>query len=103
MGGRKGQIRAVTPRFAWDPRKASTNLRKHGVSFWDAHTAFRDPLSITTPDPEHSAGEDRFLLVGLTRAGRLVVVAFAERRDEIRLISARVATHRERTAYEEGK
>jgi uncharacterized DUF497 family protein len=92
----------VAPHFAWDPRKARANLEKHEVSFWDARFAFRDPLSISIPDPDHSAAEDRFLLVGLTRTGRLVVVAYAERRDEIRLISARLATHRERKAYEEG-
>ena len=90
-------------RFSWDPQKAAANLRKHGVLFADAATAFGDPLSITIPDPDHSADEERFLLVGLTATGRLVVVAHSERGNDIRLISAREATRRERESYEEGK
>ena len=54
-------------RFAWDPRKASANLRKHGVSFWDAASAFEDPLSITIPDPLHSETEERLVLIGVSR------------------------------------
>lgn len=65
-------------------------------------TAFGDPLSVTITDPDHSTSEDRFLLVGLSEAGRLLVVSHVERGDEIRLISARVATRRERRVYEEG-
>ena len=90
-------------RFTWDPRKAAANLRKHRVTFREASTAFGDPLSVTIPDPDHSGTERRFLLVGLTRRGRLVVVAHVEQGDEIRLINARAATRRERKAYEEGE
>jgi len=91
----------VALRFSWDPNKAAANLRKHGVSFPEAATAFGDPLSITIPDPDHSSGEERFLLVGLTKRGRLVVVAHRELGDEIRLINARRATRGERKTYEE--
>ena len=87
--------------FIWDRAKAAANLRKHGVDFEEAATAFGDPLSITIPDPDHSAGEERWLLVGQSNAGRLLVVAHTERGDEIRLINARPATRRERDTYEE--
>ena len=88
-------------RFTWDPRKAASNRRKHGVGFEEAATAFGDPLSLTVPDPAHAAGEERFLLLGQTESGRLVVVAHLDRGDEIRLISARPASRRERRDYEE--
>ena len=88
-------------RFSWDPAKAAANLRKHGVSFIEASTAFTDPLSITIPDPDHSVGEERFVLVGRSGRGRLLIVSHAERSDLIRLISARLATRRERKTYEE--
>jgi uncharacterized protein len=89
-------------RFSWDPRKAASNRRKHGVSFEEAASAFADPLSVTVPDPDHSVAEARFLLLGRSDRQRLLVVAHAERGDEIRLISARLATCRERRQYEEG-
>jgi uncharacterized protein len=89
-------------RFSWDARKAASNRRKHGVSFEEATTAFGDPLSLTVPDPDHGADEERFLLVGQSDRQRLLVVAHAERGDEIRLISARPATRGERRNYEEG-
>ena len=88
-------------RFVWDRAKAAANLRKHGVAFDEAATAFGDPLSITVPDPEHSVGEQRWLLVGLSAAGRLLVVAHTEHGDEIGIITARPATRRERQTYEE--
>ena len=88
-------------RFQWDPAKAEENRRKHRVTFEEAASAFADFLSITIPDPEHSAEESRFLLAGLTDQHRLVVVAHTERGDDIRLISARLATKRERLRYEE--
>jgi len=88
-------------RFVWDREKAAANLRKHAVSFDDAATAFGDPLSITITDPEHSVGEERWLLLGQSATGRLLVVAHTEHRDEIRIISARPATRRERQNYEE--
>ena len=87
--------------FTWDPQKAATNLRKHKVSFPEAATAFADPLSLTIPDPDHSVGEERFILIGQSERRRLVVMAHVERGDLIRLISARLATRRERRTYEE--
>jgi uncharacterized DUF497 family protein len=86
-------------RFEWDPEKARRNLAKHGVSFEESATAFADPLSITRFDPDHSGDEDRFLLLGATHAGRLVVVSHTDRRESIRIISARMATRRERRTY----
>lgn len=88
-------------RFSWDARKAAANRRRHGVSFEEASTAFADPLSVTIPDPDHSADEERSLLVGRSSQQRLLVIAHAERGDAIRLISARPATRRERLSYEE--
>ena len=90
-------------RFIWNRDKAAANLRKHGVSFDEAMMAFNDPLSIAVPDPDHSTAEQRWLLVGHTTAGRLLVVAHSEAADEIRIISARPATRRERHAYEEAQ
>ncbi|MFL5453717.1 MAG: BrnT family toxin [Myxococcales bacterium] len=89
-------------RFEWDPNKAKRNRAKHGVSFEDAATAFGDPLSLTIFDPDHSEHEDRFILVGSTSGGRLVVVAHTERRGVVRIVSARVATKQERRTYESG-
>ena len=86
--------------FVWNRAKAAENLRKHGVDFAEAATAFADRLSITIGDPDHSVGEERWLLVGQSSTGRLLVVAHTERGDEIRLISARLATRRERENYE---
>jgi uncharacterized DUF497 family protein len=88
-------------RFTWDQRKAAANARKHGVTFREASTAFADPLSITIPDPEHSLGERRFVLIGLSHQRRLLVVAHTERSDTIRIINARPATRHERQTYEE--
>jgi hypothetical protein len=88
-------------RFTWDQRKAAANARKHGVTFREASTAFADPLSITIPDPEHSLGEQRFVLIGLSHQRRLLVVAHTERSDTIRIINARPATRHERQTYEE--
>ena len=87
--------------FDWDPDKAEANESKHGVGFPEAATAFGDPLSITIADPEHSVGEARFVLVGLSYLGRLVVVVHAETHDSIRIISARLATKAERRSYEQ--
>jgi uncharacterized protein len=90
-------------RFSWDLRKAAGNVTKHGVSFEEAVTAFGDPLSFTIRDPKHSELEDRFVLLGLSANSRLLVVVHAERDDDdIRIISARLASRRERRQYEEG-
>jgi uncharacterized protein len=87
--------------FTWDPQKAAANLRKHGVGFPEAATAFADPLSLTIADPDHSVGEERFVLIGQSERRRLVVVAHLERGELIRIISARPATRPERKTYEE--
>jgi uncharacterized protein len=90
--------------FEWDPRKADINLRKHGVSFEEPATVFRDYLSVTVMDPDHSQLEDRFLTIGTSASGRMLIVAHTEedRGNRIRLISARALTAAERRAYEEG-
>lgn len=88
--------------YAWDPEKASSNLRKHGIDFTEAATVFLDPLATTYPDPDHSRGEMRFVTLGRSDQGRLLVVAHLEIDDEhLRIISARRATKRENHAYEE--
>lgn len=85
--------------FEWDPGKALDNERKHGVSFDEAMTAFADASSLTIHDPEHSDPEDRYVLLGMSAAGRLLVVVHVERGDNIRLISARSANRREAAKY----
>jgi uncharacterized protein len=89
-------------RFDWDPRKAAANLRKHSVSFEEASTVYADDYSLTAPDPDHSAGEERFITFGMSQSGRLLVVSHTEQRDTIRIFSARRATRSERKLYEEG-
>ena len=88
-------------RFEWDSTKAAANLRKHAVSFDEAITVFGDPLNVLIPDPDHTRGERRYLLLGTSTRHRLLVVAFAERPPRTRLISARRANRRERRKYEE--
>jgi len=88
--------------FQWDNRKAANNLKKHAVSFEEAATAFADPLSLTMADPDHSEDEERFILVGLSFRNRPLVVVHTERGDNIRIISARRATRREKKQYEQG-
>jgi len=87
--------------FESDPEKADANFQKHGVSFDEASTVFGDPLSLLMPDPDHSADEERYLVLGMSAHQKLLVVAFAERPPNIRLISARRATRAERKRYEE--
>jgi uncharacterized protein len=82
--------------FEWDAAKAESNERKHGVSFDEAMTLFADPLSLTGYDPKHADEEDRFLTMGASVDGRLLVVSHSDRGDSIRIIRARVATRRER-------
>ncbi|MBI5837483.1 MAG: BrnT family toxin [Candidatus Eisenbacteria bacterium] len=88
-------------RFEWDPHKAAENRRKHGISFDEAETVFSDEFAGMIGDPEHSAGEDRFLLLGLSVKLRTLVVAHCYRRADvvIRIISARKATRRESDLY----
>jgi uncharacterized protein len=88
--------------FEWDPDKATRNLAKHGVSFNEAATVFGDPLAITYSDPDHSEDEERFLTFGHTNENRLLVVSHTDREERTRIISARLATRRERKIYEEG-
>ena len=88
-------------RFEWDPKKAASNLARHRVSFEEAATAFGDPDSVTIADPEHSLREDRFILLGMSGPGRLVVTVFTEIGSTIRIISARPATKREARQYTE--
>jgi uncharacterized DUF497 family protein len=87
--------------FEWDPGKARQNRRKHRVSFHEAATVFGDPFSVTYPDPDHSTSEQRFITVGMSSAGRVLIVAHADRNEIIRIISARKTTQRERKQYEE--
>ncbi len=89
--------------FEWDEEKSKRNVKKHKVPFEEAATVFADPLSLTIPDPLHSEEEDRFVTMGMSIKGRLLVVVHTERGDAIRIISARLATRRERRAYEEGE
>lgn len=86
--------------FEWDPQKAESNIEKHGVSFEEASTVFRDPLSLTIDDPLHSTGEKRMVQIGISHKNRLLVVVHTERGDNIRIVSARKATKKERNNYE---
>ena len=88
-------------RFTWDPRKAAANLKKHKVSFDEGSTIFNDPLAGTIPDPEHSVNESRFVTIGVSSFGRLLVVCYCEEESEhIEIISTREATPHERKQYE---
>ena len=90
-------------KFEWDLQKADSNLKKHGVSFQEAASVFGDVLSITYPDPDHSVREQRFITVGMSRAGRVLMVAHTDHGENVRIISARKTTPKERRYYEEGK
>jgi len=87
--------------FTWDVQKNSANLKKHGVEFREAATVFYDPLSTTFPDEDHSERERRFLTIGVSVRGSVLVIAHTEEGDTIRIISARMATPRERRFYAE--
>ena len=87
-------------RFEWDTEKARRNLKKHRVSFDEAVTAFYDPLSATFDDPDHSDDEQRYITVGFSSQGRLLVVGHTERGEIVRIISARRATAQERKKHE---
>jgi len=84
--------------FQYDPKKAASNLRKHGVSFSDAEGVFFDPLAVHVPDPD-SETEERWVVIGQGSAGAILVVVYAHRGEAIRLISARRATKREGKEY----
>ena len=87
--------------FEWNPKKAETNFKKHGVSFEEAASVFFDPLSLTVPDPLHSDEENRFIITGLSDRQRQLVVVHTDRGDKIRIISARLTTPNERRKYEQ--
>ena len=89
-------------KFDWDSRKNSTNKKKHGISFEEALSCFYDPTHILVDDPDHAPEEGRMILIGLSHLSRLLVVVHAEvHQDDVRIISARKATKRERLQYEE--
>ena len=89
-------------KYEWDENKATKILAKHGVSFTEAKTIFDDPLYVDFYDLDHSEDEERYLIVGESNRGRLLIVSYTERRELIRIISAREVTKSEREAYEEG-
>lgn len=86
--------------FEWDPEKDTSNLGKHGVGFPEAASVLGDPLEMMVSDPDHSENESRFISLGISKAGRLLVVSYTERGHNIRIISARLATPNERRQYE---
>lgn len=88
-------------RVQWDPGKAESNEAKHGVSFSEAATVLAEPFSITLPDPDDSMAEERLLLLGRSTGGRYLIVSFTERRDAVRITSARPMTSREGRTYEQ--
>jgi len=87
--------------FEWDPHKEKRNIQKHDVTFHEASAVFGDPLSWTFPDPDHSIDEDRFLTVGTSSNGRMLIVSHTDRGDKIRIISSRKMTRVERRYYEQ--
>ena len=89
-------------KFEWDPAKALVNERKHGVMFDEASTVFGDDLSVSGRDIAHSLGENRFVTLGMSNQGRVLVVCHTDRRAVIRIISARPAIRKEKRLYEEG-
>jgi uncharacterized protein len=90
--------------YEWDRRKAESNLRKHGVSFDEAGTVFRDPLAIIFDDETHSAREYREIIIGHSTRGRLLLVCFTEKAGNVvRIFSARLVTKREQEDYEENR
>lgn len=89
--------------FEWDEEKAKENLKKHKVGFDEGKTIFNDPISITIHDPQHSIGEYRYVDIGRSSKGRILVVVYTERGSNIRIINCRKANKSERKIYEEGK
>jgi uncharacterized protein len=86
--------------FQWDPEKAASNLRKHGISFEEAKQVFNDPLFLVFADLDHSFEERRFVMMGELQDGRLLIVSYTDRNEATRIISARPATRKERKTYE---
>jgi len=102
LGVRRSVGVPMSLEFEWDEDKAKGNLKKHRVSFEEASSIFGDPLALSIPDPLHSEEEDRFITLGESHRRRLLVVCTTDRGDKIRIISARLASRRERKDYEEG-
>jgi len=86
--------------FEWDEKKATSNLRKHGVSFEEAQSVFYDPRSLTVDHPDYAKAELRFIDIGASNQNRVLVVVYTERENRIRIISVRKATKNERKQYE---
>jgi hypothetical protein len=89
--------------FEWDQEKAKNNLKKHKVSFEEGRTVFNDPLSITIADLEHSLDEERYIDIGISAKGQLLVIVYTERDSTIRIISCRTATNSEKKVYEQSR
>ncbi len=89
-------------KIEWDPRKTKSNIEKHGVSFEEGATALSDPMAATGADPDHSMTEQRYVALGVSEKGRLIVVSHTEKDETIRIISARKASNGEQELYEEG-
>jgi hypothetical protein len=88
--------------FEWDQQKAKSNLSKHNISFEEAKTVFEDPLYLDFYDPDHSESEHRYIIIGKSSKGRILLISYTERGEKIRIISAREATKQELNAYQEG-
>jgi uncharacterized DUF497 family protein len=88
--------------FEWDPKTAAANARKHRVTFDEAMTVFADARALTAYDPDHSDDEDRFLTIGVSADGRVLLVSHTDRGDSIRIISARKSDKQEREEYVDG-
>ncbi len=86
--------------FEWDPKKAQSNEQKHGITFDEASSIFADTLSLTIHDPLHSENEERFIIIGVSSKKRILTVVHTERGDNLRIISARKATKKEKLYYE---
>ncbi len=87
-------------KFGWNPGKALKNIKKHTITFNEAASVFSDPLSMTFDDPAHSEVEERFIIIGFSISGKLLIVSHTERNDNIRIISARKLTRKERRQHE---
>ena len=88
-------------KFEWNLDKSESNYRKHGISFEEAATVFSDLLSVSFPDPQHSIRESRYVIIGMSRFGRLLVIAHTDQAEIVRIISARKATRMEKRFYEQ--
>ena len=86
--------------FEWDPEKAKSNVKKHGISFEEASSVFKDTLSFTIDDPLHSQDEERMVIIGISSKNRFLTVVHTDREERIRIISARKSTKSERRFYE---